>query len=148
MIIYVYICTWIRYIFVRDCDFINMIMDKLTMNWFWYPNQWGLFIGTLIPSQWGSFIGILIPKPMRVVHWYSDTQTNGGCSLVFWYPFWYPNHWGLFIGTLTPKPMGVVHWYSDTQTNGGYSLVLWCLVTGIECDHSHKIVKNMNYDSF
>ena len=32
---------------------------------------------------------------MRVIHWYSDTQANGGYSLD-----------------------------SDTQTNGGYSLVL------------------------
>ena len=95
----------------------------------WYPNQWGLFIG------------ILIPKPMGVFHWYSDTQTNVDFSLVFWYP----NQWGLFTGTLIPKPMGVVHWYYDTQTNGGCSLVLWCLVMGIKCDHSHKIVKNMNY---
>ena len=93
--------------FVRNYDFIYMIMDKSTMNKFWYPNQWGLFIGTLIPNQWGSFIGILIPKPMGVVHWYSDTQTNGGRSLVLRYP----NQWGSFIGTLIPKPMGVVHWY-------------------------------------
>ena len=123
MIIYVYICTWIRYIFVRNYDFIYMIMDKWTMNWFLYPNQWGLFIGTLIPSQWGSligilipsqwglFIGILIPRPMGIIHWYSDTQTNRGCSLVFWYP----NQLGLFIGTPISKPMGVIHWYSDTQ---------------------------------
>ena len=92
-------------------------------------------------------------QPMRVIHWYSDTQINGGYSLVLWYP----NQWGLFIGTLVPsqwglcigililKPMGVIHWYSDTKTNGGYSLVLWCPVTGIQRDHSHKIVKNMNY---
>ena len=76
-------------------------MDKLTMNKFWYPNQWGLFIGTLIPNQWGSFIGILIPKSMGVIHWYSES----------------------FIGILIPKSMGVIHWYSDTQTNGGCSLV-------------------------
>ena len=25
---------------------------------------------------------ILIPKPMGVIHWYSDTQANGGYSLV------------------------------------------------------------------
>ena len=68
----------------------------------------------------------------------SDTQTNGGYLLEFWYPinggyslvFWYPDQWGLFIGTLIIKPMGVVHWYSDTQTliprlMRGYSLVLW-----------------------
>ena len=63
----------------------------------------------------------------------SDTQTNGGYSLVLWYPanmdhslvFWYPNQWGSFIGILIPKPMGVIHWYSDTQTNGGCSLVFW-----------------------
>ena len=63
----------------------------------------------------------------------SDTQINGGYSLVLWYQtnrghllvFWYLNQWGSFIGILIPKPMGVVHWYSDTQINGGYSLVLW-----------------------
>ena len=68
----------------------------------WYPNQWGLFIGTLIS------------KPMEVIHWYSDSQTNGDCSLVLWYP----NQWGLFIGILIPKPIGVIHWYSDTQPMG------------------------------
>ena len=80
----------------------------------WYPNQWGLFIGTLIPNQWGLFIGILIPWPMGVIHWYSDTQINWGCSLVLWYL----NQWGLFIGILIPKPMGVIHWYSDAQSRG------------------------------
>ena len=119
MIIYGYMCTWIRYIFVRNYVFIYMIMDKLTVNKFWYPNQWGLFIGILIPNQWGSFIGILIPKPIGVVHWYSDTQTNGGGSLVLWYP----NQWGLFIGILIPKPMGFVHWYFDAQSRG-YSVTI------------------------
>ena len=78
---------------------------------FRYPNQCGLFIGTLIPSQWGLFIDIPIPKPMgiihwyfdtqpmRVIHWYSNTQTKGGYSLVLWYP----NQWGLFISTLMPN---------------------------------------------
>ena len=94
---------------------------------FWYPNQWELFIGTLIPSQWGLFIGTLIPKPVGVVHWYSNTQTNGGCSLVLWYPanrgyslvlwypnngsyslvLWYPANGGLFIGTLIPSQWGL-----------------------------------------
>ena len=77
----------------------------------------------LIPSQWGLFIGTLIPKPMGIVHWYSDTQTNGGCSLVFWYLNQWglfigtliPNQWELFIGILIPKSMGVIHWYFDTQ---------------------------------
>ena len=119
MIIYEYMCTWIRYIFVRNYDFICMIMNKLTMNKFWYPNQWGLFIGTLIPNQWGSFICILIPKPMGVVHWYSDTQINGGYSLILWYP----NQWGLFIGILIPKPMGFVHWYFNAQSRG-YSVTI------------------------
>ena len=131
MIIYEYMYTWIRYIFVRNYDFIYMIMDKLTMNKFWYPNQWGLFIGTLIPNQWVSFIGILIPKPMGVIHWYSDTQpmgvihwysdtqTNGGHSLVLWYP----NQWELFIGILIPKLMGFVHWYFDAQSRG-YSVTI------------------------
>ena len=41
------------------------------------PSQWGLFIGTLIPSQWGLFIDILISKPIRVIHWYYDTQSWG-----------------------------------------------------------------------
>ena len=91
-----------------------MIMNNLTMNWFWYPNQWELFIGTLISSQWRLFIGILIPRPMGVVHWYSNTQTNWGYLLVLWYP----NQLGLFIGIQIPKPMGVICWYSDTQPMG------------------------------
>ena len=82
-------------------------------------------------------------QPMGVIHWYSDTQTNGGYLLVFWYPasggyllvLWYPNQWGLFIGilipsqwglligTLIPKPIGVIHWYSDTQSRG-YSMTI------------------------
>ena len=97
--------------FVRNYDFICMIMFNLTMKLFWYPanrgyslvlwysNQWELFIGTLIPSQWGF------------IHWYSDTQTNGGLfigTLI-------PSQWGLFIGILISEPMGVIHWYSDTQ---------------------------------
>ena len=85
----------------------------------------------LIPNQWGLFIGTLIPKPMRVIHWYLDTQTNVGYSLVLWYPanggyslvFWYPNQKGLFIGILIPKPMGVIHWYSDAQSRG-YSVTI------------------------
>ena len=96
--IWLYICNWIRYIFVRNYDFIYMIMDNWTMNWFWYLNQWGLFIGTMIPNQCGLFIG----------------TRQWGYSLVFWYP----DQWGLFIGTLIPKPIGVIHWYSDTQING------------------------------
>ena len=104
MNIWLYICIWIRYIFVRNYDFIYMIMDNWTMNWFWYPNQWGLFIGTLIPNQcglfigtrqWGLFIGILILKLKGVIHWYSDAQSRG-----------------------YSVPMGVIHWYSDIQTNG------------------------------
>ena len=71
-----------------------MIIDNLIMNWFWYPANKGLFIGTLIPSQWGLFIGILIPKPMRVIHWYSNTQ-----------------------------PMMVIHWYFDAQSRG-YSVTI------------------------
>ena len=83
-------------------------------------------------------------QPMGVIHWYSDTQTNGGLfigilipkpmrgySLVLWYPanggyplvFWYPNQWELFIGTLIPKPMGVIHWYSDAQS-WGYNVTI------------------------
>ena len=80
-----YIRAWIRYIFVRNYDFMYMIMNILPMNWFWYPvnggyslilwypSQWWLFIGILIPSQWGLFIGTLIPKPMGVINWYFDT---------------------------------------------------------------------------
>ena len=105
MIIYTYLN---KIYFVRNYDFIHMIMNNLTMYWFWYPNQWGLFIGTLIPSQWGLFIGILIPKLMRL---FIGTLIS--------------SQWGLFIGILIPKPMGVIYWYSDTQTNGDYSLVLW-----------------------
>ena len=122
----IYISIGIRYIFVRNYNFTYMIMDNLTVSWFWYPNQWGLFIG------------ILISRSMGVIHRYSDIQINGGYSLVLWYPtnggyslvFWYPDQWGLFIDTLIPKPMGVVYWYSDTQTNRGYSLVLWYPANG------------------
>ena len=100
MIIYEYMCTWIRYNFVRNYDFIYMIMNKLTMNLFLIPKPIGVI-------HWYSDT-----QPMEVIHWYSNTQTNGGRSL----EFWYPNQWGSFIGTIS-KPMGVVHWYSDTQTN-------------------------------
>ena len=108
-----YIHAWIRYIFVRNYDSMYMIMNILTMNWFWYPTNGGYSLvfwysangGYLLvlwyPNQWGLFIGIL-PKPMWVIHWYSDTQANGSYSLVFWYP-----------------------------ANEGYSLVLWCPVTRI-----------------
>ena len=61
---------------------------------FWYPNQWGLFIGTLIP------------KPMGVIPWYSDTSQRG-----------------LFIGTLIPKLMRVIHLYFDAQSQG-YSMTI------------------------
>ena len=92
--IYMYVCIWIRYIFGRNYDFLYMIMNNLTMNWFWYPAN-------------------------GVIHWYSETQTNGGYSLVFWYS----NQRGLFIGTLISKPMGVIHWYSDPQSRG-YSVTI------------------------
>ena len=107
----IYIRIWIRYIFVRNYDFIYMIMENFTMNWFWYPNQWELFIGTLIPGviHWYSDA-----QPIRVIHRYFDTHTNGNYSLVLWYP----NQWGLFIGILIPKPVGVIHWYSNTQPTG------------------------------
>ena len=106
-------CVYLNKIyFVRDYDFIYMIMDNLTMNWLWYPNQWGLFIGTLIPKPMGIIHWYSDTQPMRVIHWYSDTQTNGDYLLVLWYQ----DQWGLFIGTLIPKPMEVIHWYSDTQS--------------------------------
>ena len=97
-----YIHARIRYIFVRNYDFIYMIINILTMNWFWYPANGGYSLILWYPNQWRLFIGILIPKPMGVIYWYSDTQANGGYSLVFRYP-----------------------------TNGGYSLVLWCPITRI-----------------
>ena len=50
MIIYEYMCTWIRYIFVRNYDFIYMIFEQI------------------------DYKLILIPKPMWVIYWYSDTQ--------------------------------------------------------------------------
>ena len=56
----------------------------------------------LIPNQKGLLIGTLIPKPMGVIHWYFDTQTNGGYSLVLRYP----NQGGLFIGILIPNRWG------------------------------------------
>ena len=129
------------------------------------PSQWGLFIGTLIPNQWGLFIGILIPKPIWVIHWYSDTQTNIGYSLVLWYPNQWglfigtliPSQWGLLIGILIPKPMGVIRWYSDTQPMGvihwysdaqsrGYSvnivirlLRIWITFEYLNCFESLKL---------
>ena len=139
MIIYIYIYMYLNKIFLEE-TMISYIW--LWIIWLWidsdtqpmgvihwysdtqtnegyslvfrYPNQCGLFIGTLIPSQWGLFIDILIPKPMGIIHWY----------LI-------PSQLGLFIGILIPKLKGVIHWYSDTQTNEGYSLVFWCPVTGI-----------------
>ena len=96
-----YIYAWIRYIFVRNYDFMYMIMNILTMNWFWYPNQWGLFIGILIPKPMGVIHWYSDTQPMEVIYWYSNTQTNGGYSLVLRYP----NQWELFIGTLIPS-----HW--------------------------------------
>ena len=115
------VCVYLNKIyFVRNYNFIYMIMNNLTMNLFWYPTNGGLFIGTLIPQTNRSY---------SLVLWY---LANGGYSLG-----------GLFIGTLIPKPMGVIYWYSDTQTNrsyslvvwypanGGYLLVLWCPVTMI-----------------
>ena len=110
----IYIRIGIRYIFVRNYNFTYMIMDNLTMSWFWYPNQWGLFIGILIPKLMGVIHWYSDTQPMGVIHWYFDTQTNGGCSLVFWYP----NQWGLFIGIQIPKPMRVIRWYSDTKPMG------------------------------
>ena len=130
----------------------------------WYPNQWGLFIGTLIPSQWGLFIGTLIssqwelfigtliPKPMWGIYWYSDIQTNGGYSLVLWYPanegyslvFWYPNQWGLFIDTLIFKSMGVIHWYSDAQSRG-YSVTIFTRLLRIWITFEHwTILSHLN----
>ena len=109
MIIYEYMCTWIRYIFVRNYDFIYMIFEQIDYELI------------LIPKPMGAIYCYSDTQPMGAIYWYSDTQTNGGRSLVFWYP----NQWGSFIGTPIPKPMGVVHWYSDTQTNRGCSLVFW-----------------------
>ena len=65
---------------------------------------------------------------MGVIHWYSDTQTNGG-GFIHWYSdtqineglfigTLIPSQWGLFIGTLISKPIGVIHWYSDAQSRG------------------------------
>ena len=97
-----YISLWIIWLWVNS--------DTQTNGGYllvlWYPNQWGLFIGTQIPNQWGLLIGILIPRPMGVIHWYSDTQTNGGYLLVLWYP-----------------TNGVIHWYSDAQSQG-YSVTI------------------------
>ena len=98
---------------------------------YWYSDtqtNWDYSLVLWYPNQWGLFIGILIPKPMGVVHCYSDTQSMG---VIHWYS--------------DTQPMGVIYWYSDIQTNGGYSLVLRCPVTGIQRDHCHKIIKNMNY---
>ena len=85
--IYIYTCIWIRYMFVRNYDVIYMIMDNLTINWFWYPTN-------------GDY---------SLVLWY---PANRGYSLVLWYL----NQWGLFISTLIHKPMGIIHWYFDAQS--------------------------------
>ena len=131
MIIYEYMCTWIRYILLETMiSYIWLWTNRLWINSdtqtngdyslvLWYPTNGGHSLVFWYPNQWGSFIGILIPKPMRVVHWYSDTQTDGGRSLVLWYP----NQWGLFIGILIPKSMGFVHWYFDAQSLG-YSVTI------------------------
>ena len=97
-------------------DLIYMILDNLTM--FDFDTQ-----------------------SIEVIHWYSNTQTNRGYSLVLWgylLVFWYPNQWGLFISTigtlipsqwglfigiLVPKSMGVIYWYFDTQS-WGYSMTI------------------------
>ena len=98
----------------------------------WYPANGGHSLVFWYPNQWGSFIGTLIPKPMGVVHWYSDTQTNRSYSLVLWYP----NQWGLFIGILIPKPMGVIHWYSDAQSRGyNVTIVIRLLRIWITFEH-------------
>ena len=86
--IILYICIWMRYIFVRNYDFIYMNIDNLTMNWFWYLANGGYSLVLWYPNQWGLFIG---------------TLTNRGYSLVFWYP----NQWGLFIGTLISNQWGL-----------------------------------------
>ena len=70
MIIYVYICTLIRYIFVRNYDYIydyGQIDYELI----------------LIPKPMEVIHWYSDTQPMGVIHWYSDTQTNRGCSLVF-----------------------------------------------------------------
>ena len=126
--------------FVRNYDFIYMIMINLTMKLFWYPvnggyslvlwypNQWGLFIGTLIPSQWELFIGILIPKPMGAIHWYSDTEPMG---VVHWYS--------------DTQPMRVIHWYSDAQSRGNSVTIVirllrkWITFEYLNCFESLKL---------
>ena len=107
----------------------------------WYPNQWGLFIGTLIPKPMGVIHWYSDIQSMGVIHWYFDTQTNAGYSLVLWYP----NQWGLFIGILIPKPMGVIHWYSDAQSRG-YNVTIvirllriWITFEYLNCFESLKL---------
>ena len=128
-IYWIYDYIWI-YVYLNKIYFLleTMISYDFWTNWlwinsdtqtnggyllvFWYPNQWGLFIGILIPKPLGVVHWCSDTQPMGVVHWCSDTQTNGGRSLVIWYP----NQWGLFIGTLIPKPMGgcsLVFWYPN-----------------------------------
>ena len=79
---------------VRNYDFIYMIMNNLTMNWFWYPAN----------------------RCYSLVLWY---LANRSYSLVLWYP----NQWRLFIGTLISKPMEVIHWYSDAQCDHSHKIV-------------------------
>ena len=65
----------ILYMYLNDIYFcLNYDLIYMTFRQFDY-------VLTLISSQWGLFIGTLILKPMGVIHWYFDTQTNGVYSL-------------------------------------------------------------------
>ena len=96
-----YVCIWIRYFLLETM--ISYIW--LCSIWLWSYSD---------------------TQPIGVIHWYSDTQTNGSYSLVLWYP----SQWGFIHWYSNTQPMGVIHWYFDTQTNGGYSLVLWYPANG------------------
>ena len=99
------------------CIWTRYILLETMISYIWLWTIW-LWIDSDTQTN-GGYSLVLKYLTNGVIHWYSDTQTNGDYSLVLWYP----NQWGLFIGILIPKPMGVIHWYSDAQSRG-YSVTI------------------------
>ncbi|KAL0002195.1 hypothetical protein SO802_015976 [Lithocarpus litseifolius] len=52
------------------------------IHWYSDTQPMGVFIGTLIPKPMGGIHWYSDTQPMGVIHWYFNTQTNGGYSLV------------------------------------------------------------------
>ena len=128
MITYMCVCVCVylnKIFFVRNYDFIYMIMFNLTMKLFWYPANRGYSLVLWYPANGGLFIGTLIPKLMGVyslVLWY---PANGGYSLVFWY-----------LNYSDTQPIGVIHWYSDAQSRGkSVTIVIRLLRIWITFEH-------------